>query len=319
MGSLFINEWIKLWTKKMPWIFLILIVVFMGIVSFMYHSFEADTALDSENWRVQLESEIEQDRELLQEEGVSDWERDFAQQDIERNEAFLAADINPRQVNNVTFMNDTILGVASFVTLFSVIVASTIVSSEFTTGTIKQLVIRPYERWQFLLSKFLTVVAFAFVLVGTLFVSNYLLGMILFDTVSWSTPIMEQTFNGVGAQESATILIFSKLGLYSLNMLVFVVISFALSTLFKSQALAVGVGIFALFFTSMSQALTMVLGDTVWYKFIILPHLSLTQYVSQDTLMDGVTLPFSLAILAFYVIIMLGLTTFIFQKKDIAY
>ncbi|MDG5785958.1 ABC transporter permease subunit [Evansella sp. AB-P1] len=319
MLSLLKNEWIKLWTKKQPWIFVGLIIVFTLLFTLMYYSFEANTALDSDEWQMQLEQEIEQEREILQSEDASEWEKDFAEMIIEENTAYLEGGINPRQFNNLIYMNDTLLGVASFITLFSVIVASSIVSSEMNTGTIKQLVIRPYERWQFLVSKFITVVLFSIVLIVTLFVTNYILGLILFDTASWNTAMIERSFEGAMVETTAANLIFSKIGLYTLNMLVFVVISFSLSTLFRSQALAVGVGIFALFATTMSQALNFLLADTAWYKFVIIPHLSLTEYVVHDTIIEGVTLPFSLAVLAVYVIILLGLATVYFQKKDIAY
>ncbi|MBU9720080.1 MULTISPECIES: ABC transporter permease [Bacillaceae] len=320
MISLLKNEWIKLWTKKQPWIFVILIVVITVGISFLYQALESNmgSGNQSGDWQVGLEMEIESDQELMNSSDAEAWDRDMAEMRVEQNQAYLEAGVNPNAVTNISFLNDTFLMAASFITLFSVIVASTVVSSELNTGTIKQLLIRPFERWQFLLSKFIIVVLFSLILIVILFVTMLLMGTILFETASWGSAVLEWGAEGNFVAPGHE-LIFSKLGLYTLNMLVFVIISFCISTLFKSQALAVGVGIFTLFFTNISQPFGMLLENKAWYKFIILPHLSLPEYARQGTLIEGVTLPFSLMIIAVYCIILMTITTVYFQKKDIAY
>ena len=314
MWSLFKNEWIKLWAKKQHWTFAAAIIIIAIFAAFMYGSFAVNDEMQSEDWRTQMEQEIEQKEQVLATPDIDDWERDMAEQIIAENQAHLSSDVNPYLMTNVKYMNEMLPVIASFITLFSVVAASSIVSSEIQSGTIKQLVIRPFERWQFLLSKFLTVTVFSLLLVIILIVSNYVISTLLFGNGDWTAQAPMHN----GNEASYVTLIFSQMGLYTLNMLVFVVISFSLSTLFKSQALAVGIGIFVLFFTNMTQMLTMVLGDTAWYKFVILPHLSLPQYTYTNTIMEGVTLPFSLAVLAVYVIIFLSITTVFFQKRDIA-
>ncbi|ADU28726.1 ABC transporter permease [Evansella cellulosilytica] len=320
MWQLFKNEWIKLWSKKQNWFFigaLIIITIFVGI---MHNQLMSDPyASETGDWQVGLEMEIAHQEEII---ATTDeeWEKEWAQELINEHEAYLEAGVDPTATTNMTFINSTLLGIASFITLFSVIVSSTIVSSEVNSGTIKQLVIRPYERWQFLLSKFMIVVVYMLILIATLFITNFLIGTIFYEAGSFSDPIIERSFMGETAEWTVGPLIFAKIGLYILNTLVFIVISFSLSTLFKNQALAVGIGIFTLFATSMlSQSLVFFLEDTAWFKFIFISHLNLPQYVAQETLMEGVTLPFSLVVLSIYVIVFLAITTVFFQKRDIAY
>ncbi|UCZ53821.1 ABC transporter permease [Bacillus shivajii] len=320
MIQLIKNEWIKLWAKKQSWIFLIAIVVFTFITGLIYSNFnEPHTEGTTENWEVGIQTQIEHNEEALSSGDVEQWEREMLEREQEYNQAVVDAGVNPYETNNFVFMNEVMLGVASFITLFSVIVASSIVSSELASGTIKQLVIRPFERWQFLLAKFLTVIFYSLILVITLVIVNWLVGTIFFGQGSLSAPIIERPFDGEIIQTTVGTMLLSKVGLYTLNMFMFVIISFSISTLFKSQSLAVGIGIFALFFSSMSQGFTMLLEDSVWYKFILIPHLNLQHYATHDTLMEGVTMPFSLMILAVYMILLLSITTLLFQKRDISY
>ncbi|WP_096187040.1 ABC transporter permease subunit [Evansella halocellulosilytica] len=321
MIQLIKNEWVKLWAKKQSWIFLIAVVLFTLIGGLIYNNFSDQLSGGSseEGWERQLEIEIEHDKATLSSGEYEEWEREFLESDIQYHEAVLEAGIDPNETTNYTFMNDFLLGVASFMTLFSVIIASSVVSSELASGTIKQLVIRPFERWQFLAAKLITVIIYSLMMVVTLFIAHWLVGTVLFGQGSLQAPIVERSFDGPMMQTTVGSLIFSKLGLYTLNMIMFVIISFSLSTLFKSQSLAVGIGIFALFFSSMSQAFTTLLEGTAWYKFIIVPHLYLQHYATNDTLMEGVTLPFSLILLTVYMIVFLAVTTIFFQKRDIAY
>lgn len=55
-----------------------------------------------------------------------------------------------------------------------------------------------------------------------------------------------------------------------------------------------------------------------WAKFLIFPHLDLTVYALQDKILEDITLPISLAILAVYYAIFMIVTFFFFQKRDIS-
>ncbi|MCE7792536.1 ABC transporter permease [Salipaludibacillus sp. CUR1] len=312
------NEWIKLWNKKQTWIFAAAIVVIMFAITAIYYSFiEETTVPQGQNWEIALETEIAEQEEILANEN-EEWVLESAEQKIEENEALLAAGVDPNITNNMTFMNETLLVAASFITLFSVIAASSIVSSEIDNGTMKHLLIRPFERWQFLLAKFLTVVGFSAALFVLLVLVNLILGTLFFGAGSPSTPVMEMNFDGNNLYTTVDKVLPQKSGLYFLNLLMFIIISFSISILFKSQTLAVGIGIFILFATSISQAFTALLGETAWYKYVFLPHMDLPAYVVRDELLPGVGLGFSVGVLAVYALVFIGASTVYFQKRDLA-
>lgn len=317
MISLIHNEWIKLWNKKQPWIFLSIIALLVIGFVVIYQTFETETTSDSENdWEISIETEIAEQEEILEADNEDEWVLEGAERTIQENEELLAEGVNPNEMNHAIFLNDSFLGIASFITLFSVIIASTIVSSEQDSGTLKQLFIRPFERWQFLLAKFITVVLFSISMLITLIITNLAVGTIFFGMGSFSTPIAEMGFEGGRMFSTVEEVLPAKIGLYFLNMLMFVIISFSISILFKSQTLAVGIGIFILFATNMMQAFTGMLGDYLWYKLLFLPHLSLPSYVTVDELLPGVGLGFSLIVLAVYAVVILGSATIYFQKRD---
>ena len=55
-----------------------------------------------------------------------------------------------------------------FIIILILMVASTIVAEEFTTGTIKLLLIKPFSRGKILLSKYLTVILFSVLIIISL-------------------------------------------------------------------------------------------------------------------------------------------------------
>ncbi|MCR6109703.1 ABC transporter permease [Bacillus sp. A301a_S52] len=318
MMSLLKNEWIKLWNKKQTWAFAALIIAISFGAALLFSLVFTEDVASEHGWEMTLEREIAEQEDILASEPDDEWEIEYAESVIAENEQLLEAGVDPNDNNNMIFLNDSFLFVASFITLFSVIVASSIVSSEIDNNTMKHLLIRPYERWQILLSKFVTVLAFALTLIGLLLVSNLIFGTLFFGTGSFSSPVSELTMNEGNVITAVNEVLPAKIGLYFLNMLMFVIISFAISILFKSQTLAVGIGIFILFSTSILQGLTMLLEEYAWYKFIFLPHLSLPVYAVEDHILQDVGLGFSLMILAIYGIIFMAACFTYFQKRDLA-
>ena len=208
--------------------------------------------------------------------------------------------------------------ITSFITLFVVIVCSSLVSSEFSDGTIKQLLIRPYKRWKILLSKYITSLLFAALLLVSLLVFSYIVGLIFFGSGSYSDKIMDPTSFGFSPVLVGEYVV--EMMVYWIpGFLVITAVAFMLSTLFKSQALAVGISIFILFASStLTTIIQSFIEENEWLKFVLFPHLDLRGYVSEMIPMfEGASLGFSIGVLAVYYLLFLALTFFFFQKKDI--
>jgi ABC-2 type transport system permease protein len=313
MIGLIQNELMKIFGKMASWIYMVIIVLAVLIAGIIYMKVSADP---NPNWRQDTEAEIAMRENQLA--SASNDEKAMIQNQIDQTQEFLDEDINPNAKTNWHFMNDVVVGVSSLVTLFVVVVGSANVAAEFSDGTIKQLLIRPHHRWRILLSKYIAVIIYALMLVITLIVSGYIIGLVLFGSGDFNMKIFEITLEGrkvaiVGEQFLLKMLYFIP------SLLMIMTIAFMLSTLFKSQALAVGIGIFVLFFSSTLGGIILMLADKyTWAKFLIFPHLDLTVYALQERILEDITLPVSLSILAVYYAIFMMLTFFFFQKRDIS-
>ncbi|WLR56930.1 ABC transporter permease subunit [Mesobacillus subterraneus] len=307
------NELMKIFGKMASWIYMIIIVLAVLIAGIIYSKFSADP---NPNWKQDTQAEITMLENQMA--SASGDEKKMIQNQIDQTQEFLDQDINPNAKTNWHFMNDVVVGVSSLVTLFVVIVGSANVAAEFSDGTIKQLLIRPHQRWRILLSKYIAVIIYALLLVLTLIVSGYIIGLLLFGSGDFNMKIFEFTLEGrkvaiVGTQFLLKMLYFIP------SLLIIMTIAFMLSTLFKSQALAVGIGIFVLFFSSTLGGIILMLADKyAWAKLLIFPHLDLTVYALQDKILENITLPVSLSILAVYYAVFMMLTFFFFQKRDIS-
>jgi ABC-2 type transport system permease protein len=307
------NELMKIFGKMASWIYMIVIVLAVLVAGIIYSKFSADP---NPNWKQDTQAEITMLENQMA--SASGDEKKMIQNQIEQTQQFLDQDINPNAKTNWHFMNDVVVGVSSLVTLFVVVVGSANVAAEFSDGTIKQLLIRPHQRWRILLSKYIAVIIYALLLVLTLIVSGYIIGLLLFGSGDFNMKMFEITLEGrkvaiVGTQFWLKMLYFIP------SLLIIMTIAFMLSTLFKSQALAVGIGIFVLFFSSTLGGIILMLADKyTWAKLLIFPHLDLTVYALQDRILEDITLPVSLSILAVYYAVFMMLTFFFFQKRDIS-
>jgi ABC-2 type transport system permease protein len=313
MIALIQNELMKIFGKMASWIYMVVIVMAVLIAGIIYMNFSGDP---NPNWRQDTQAEITMLENQL--ESASEEEKGMIEEQINQTQEYLDKGINPTAKTNWHFMNDVVVGVSSLVTLFVVVVGSANVAAEFSDGTIKQLLIRPHRRWSILLSKYIAVIIYAMLMVVTLIVSGYLIGLILFGSGDFNMKIFEFTLEGrkeaiVGTQ------FFLKMLYFIPSLLMVMTIAFMLSTLFKSQALAVGIGIFVLFFSSTLGGIILMLADKyTWVKFLIFPHLDLTVYALQERILENITLPVSLLILAIYYTIFMLITFFFFQKRDIS-
>jgi ABC-2 type transport system permease protein len=313
MIALIQNELMKIFGKMASWIYMVVIVMAVLIAGIIYMNFSGDP---NPNWRQDTQAEITMLENQL--ESASEEEKGMIEEQINQTQEYLDKGINPTAKTNWHFMNDVVVGVSSLVTLFVVVVGSANVAAEFSDGTIKQLLIRPHRRWSILLSKYIAVIIYAMLMVVTLIVSGYLIGLILYGSGDFNMKIFEFTLEGrkeaiVGTQ------FFLKMLYFIPSLLMVMTIAFMLSTLFKSQALAVGIGIFVLFFSSTLGGIILMLADKyTWIKFLIFPHLDLTVYALQERILENITLPVSLSILAIYYAIFMMITFFFFQKRDIS-
>jgi ABC-2 type transport system permease protein len=314
MIGLIQNELIKIFEKRASWIYIAVLVIAMIVGAIIYQKVNGEA---DENWRQNLEAQNAQYQEEIKQ-TPADQDTSWIEDQISQNERFLEKNINPTEKTNWHFMNDVVIGVTTLVTLFAVIVASAVVAAEFSDGTIKQLLIRPHKRWKILLSKYIAVLLYSVILILTLVVSGFIVGMLFFGLGDFQAPFFEYTLDG---QKEAVLgpQFLLKVAYFLPSLLMITTISFMLSTLFKSQSVAVGIGIFVLFVSSTLGGLIIMLAEEyTWAKFLIFPHLDLTVFALQDKILENITLTGSLTILAVYYIVFMVATFVYFQKRDVS-
>ncbi|MFE4352240.1 ABC transporter permease [Peribacillus butanolivorans] len=315
--SLIRNEWMKIFSKGSTYLFIVFLL--LAAVGTALIDYKLNPVESSKDWKQELQAEIQEQQNELKASKISEDEKSVIMEEIDLNKQLLDANINPDLRTNWTYMANWTTSLTSFVTLFVVIVCSSLVSSEFSDGTIKQLLIRPYKRWKILLSKYISSLLFAALLLVSLFIFSYIVGILFFGNGSYSDKILDPASFGFSPVIVGDY--FVDMMVYWIpGFLVITTIAFMLSTLFKSQALAVGVSISILFAsTPLNLVIQSLIEKNEWLKFVLFPHLNLRGYISESfSMFEGATLGFSISVLAIYYLIFLALTFFFFQKKDIS-
>ena len=153
--SLIANEMMKLFKKASTYIIIGLLTVIVlgvgGITKYVDNMDDKETS--NVDWRQQLTEQTQMNKQELEMVAEGQY-ANMLNQDIAIAEYQLANNIAPVTESNIwSFMNDMVASIG-FISIFTIIVAAGIVANEFSTGTIKLLLIRPVSRFKILCSKY---------------------------------------------------------------------------------------------------------------------------------------------------------------------
>ncbi|MFC5530639.1 ABC transporter permease [Cohnella yongneupensis] len=203
------------------------------------------------------------------------------------------------------------------ITIFSVVLAAEAVAGEFTWGTIKLLLIRPWSRSSILLSKFIAVVLFSLLITAIGFLVTFLINMAFFGATNDINEYIPELNAGAGV-------LFNELGhLFWLNYvttLVIIAFAFMLSSALRSNGLAIGLSI-SIVFTAQLWSHLFLMIDKPWIKYVLFLHLDLTQYANGrggPIADDPLTLGFAISVLAVYFVLFNLISWTVFRKRDVA-
>ncbi|MFJ3388020.1 ABC transporter permease [Lysinibacillus sp. NPDC086135] len=310
MLKLIQNEWMKLWHKKGTWVMAALVILFIIGPGIMLKYFDTKITEDI-TWQESEQKAINNNKEFLNDDNISAEDKKYFEEQIAISEYRLANNV-PSQVDGSieSFMSFT-GSMLTLVTLFTVITAASIVSSEFSTGTIKMLLTRPVSRAKILTSKLLTTFIFGLLLFVVNVVVSALVGLILFGG---STGVELEMVNGQVVEKA----VWNDLAYHYLlsggSFVMSILFAFLVGSVFRSSSLAIGLTMFLTFTGGM---IVMFLSRFKIVKYIWLTHSDLTQYEKGNFIVDGMTMPFSLTILAIYAVIFLAISYMTFMKRDV--
>lgn len=207
-----------------------------------------------------------------------------------------------------------------FIILTVVIIAGTIVSEEFNKGTIKLLLVRPYQRTKILLSKLLTSIIILVISLVSVALIQTIVGGIVFGFESYGQDIVMYNYSNNSIELVGTIqyLVMSALSILP-QYLLLMILAFAISTVLTNTPLAIALPLLGTIGAEMiNMFLTNYYEKTKILLYFVTPHWDLSMYAfGKLPTYEGVTLGFSITICAIYFVALLWISILSFKKRDI--
>jgi ABC-2 type transport system permease protein len=305
------NENMKIYLRWRTWILAALLVIIVFLAS--------DVRLTMierlvGNWEATYQDQLESAEVRLQAGDLSAKEKKLLEGEIKLHSYALEHQIPPR---NATMWGgvESMAGVIMLVTLFAVITAGDIVSSEFTWGTIKLLLIRPANRTKILLSKYAATLLFALFLLALLFLFAFLFNGILTGFSGFTAPHLSVNDSGELVTGSMLLQVLKEYGFGFIELLLTVTMAFMISTVFRSSSLAIGLSIFIMF---TGQSIAGLLLQWEWGKLFLFANTDLSRFMEGRPPRPDMTLGFSVSVLIGYFVVFNLLSWYIFKKRDVA-
>lgn len=306
------NEWMKISYRVGTWILVGLLV--LGMIATLIFAIKTNDGQMSNDWKNELQAINHSKKQELKKESSSYYKRSL-EKDIAINEYRIKHDLPPvdQFSDNAWSYVKTNANLLQLVGVFVIIIASTIVSVEFKQGTIKLLLIRPPSRLKVLLSKYVTVQLYSLLLVVVLFILSFILGAIFFGLNSDYVHLVYQNGEVIERSQFAQMVFY-----YLAHCAMFVVLgtlSFAISTVFRSEAISIAISVLAYIIGGTITGFLMFFFD--WAKYLLFANDPAQYFADVPTLIEGMSLGFSLIVLVIYWAIFLAIALFVFQKREV--
>ncbi|MHC5248333.1 ABC transporter permease [Enterococcus sp. LJL90] len=216
---------------------------------------------------------------------------------------------------------ETLSQMTSVLNLVVVIVAASSLAEEFSRGTIKFLLIRPFSRSQIVAAKYLACLLFGLFGTAVLFLVSLLSSNLFLTTQS---PLVESVWMP-GWSSLAVALAYAATNL--LLIVLYLAITIFISAVMRSQSLAVAIGIGALFGSSVvNLLLAFPMQNHSWLKWNMFNMLNIKDKLSEFSGTSSLPANLNLYLnywqmaagLLVYGLIFYLLTIFFFKKRDVA-
>lgn len=311
--NLVLNENMKIYRRVRTWILVGLMVAFVLFVNFIEWHTDGKKAQD-EGWRAKLQQDNQQYSQLLKQPEMGKDDRRFFKQRIALNEYHLEKNIR----TEAGTMWDGVNGSASMIiviTVFTIIIAGDSLAGEFSSGTIKLLLIRPASRFKILVSKYISFLLFSMLLLLILFVISIAVNGILYGFGYMDLPLISMNAEGQIMERNMVLNLWKTYMLGGVSTVMYVTMAFMISSAFRSSAMAIGFSIGALFAGNIVME---ALQRFDWSKYLLFANTDLTQHLSGRPFQEGMTLSFSIGVLAVYFLVFNLISWLLFTRRDVA-
>ena len=263
-----------------------------------------DAKSDGQNSRAKLEDNIK----------LALYQLDNDKLDNTANQMTLFETDEPEQITFWTvFLTSTSL--VTVVALLAIVIAGGIVSSEFSQGTVKFLLINPVKRWKILMAKYFTVITVGYIMLCILFVVMIPITGLMLGFDGFSTPYIY--VSGGEVKEMPTLLYAAEQYLMkSVEMVVMSTLAFAISSLVRSTALAIGVSVFTM---CIGSTVTQLLGQfgQDWARFLVFANTDLASISKGGSIFAQHSLTFAVGVLIAHMVVFLLTAWDGFTKRSV--
>lgn len=262
---------------------------------------------------------------------IKDYEEDIENQEYEQKQVYYGnlADVaeakymienkvNLDKADARTMLKDSLSQYSLFIVIIIVMIAGSLVSDEFSKGTIKLLLVRPHSRTKILLAKFLTSMIMILLAIIIVLIMQVIVGGIVFGFGDLMTDIMVYDFN---IKELVSMNVFEYLFIQILARLPFFMliatIAFAVSTIFTNTAMSITIALLGFFAGDIINV--MVYNYNIEFmKYFITMNWNLNEYLFGNLpMLEYMNFNFSAIMCVLYFIAMIIPTFIIFKKKNI--
>jgi ABC-2 type transport system permease protein len=196
-----------------------------------------------------------------------------------------------------------------------IVVAGGTVSTEFSQGTIKFLLINPVKRWKILMSKYFTCITFGLILVFVTYIFSIPVTGIFFGFDNLSTPYI---YMSDGVIHEVNSFLYGALLYLSSSVEVIVLATFAIavSSLIRSSALAIGTSVFLM---AGGTTITTILGSMGqdWGRYLVFANTDLMSIAQGNSYFPEHTVAFAVAVLAAHMAVFILTAWDGFTKKSV--
>ncbi len=206
-------------------------------------------------------------------------------------------------------------GLVTVIGVLVIVIAGSIVSSEFAQGTIKFLLINPVKRWKILVAKYITAISYGVILLLVLYFITGICSM-LFTGFAGVTDKLIVANGGVAHSVSPLVTIMKQYLLSGINVVVMATLAFALSSVARSSALAVSISMLLLLVGSIVLGIFYGL-EIDWARYLIFANLDLVNIYNGNSLFPNQSFPLAIFIIVMHIIIFFMIAWDGFTRKEV--
>ncbi len=305
------NELYRTVISKSTWLITISIIILVAIFTLIIDKSSPNQS--NENWKQEISTQIVSAKEDMNELSPSVPMYQYLKEQIAINEYRLENDIAPSTKYNVWTLMVEIGPITTYLALIAIIFAATSIALEHSRGTIKFITTSPNSRWKILTSKYLTILlVLTILIVGTILLS---FGFGYFFLGTDGNDHYLTYSNGEVMKESMVAFLTKNYAATWLNIAMMCTLAFMISVIFRNAIISVGVSLF-IFFTG-SAITTFLANQFEWVKYLLFANSNLLQYIDGEPPVEGMTIEFSIIVMACYYIIFMVLSYLTFLRRDV--